>query len=116
LYLPPLFAALVPPTVVLILVQPALPSMPSARVQTVIKNKLGLHARPAMVFVDAASAFQASVAVEGNGQSVDGKSIMMMMLLAATQGTPIEIICDGPDAEAACEALKKLVDNGFDEQ
>lgn len=89
--------------------------MPSARVQTVIKNKLGLHARPAMVFVDAASAFQASVAVEGNGQSVDGKSIMMMMLLAATQGTELEIIAEGDDAEKAVEALRALVAGGFNE-
>lgn len=90
--------------------------MPTVRVQTVIKNSLGLHARPAMVFVDAASAFASAVTVEGNGQSVDGKSIMMMMLLAATQGTPLTIVCDGDDAEKAAAALKKLVDDGFDEE
>jgi phosphocarrier protein len=89
--------------------------MPTARANVVVRNKLGLHARPAMVFVDAASAFTSSVTVEGNGQSVDGKSIMMMMLLAATQGTKLTIACEGDDANAACDALTKLVDSGFDE-
>ncbi|MCU0688172.1 MAG: HPr family phosphocarrier protein [Phycisphaerales bacterium] len=90
--------------------------MPTVRVQTVVKNSLGLHARPAMVFVDAASAFASNVSVEGNGQTVDGKSIMMMMLLAATQGTPLTIICEGDDADKAAAALKALVDSGFDEE
>ncbi len=89
--------------------------MTLARAQVVVRNKLGLHARPAMVFVDAATAFAATITVEGNGQSVDGKSIMMMMLLAATQGTPLEIIADGADAQQACDVLSKLVESGFDE-
>ncbi len=86
-----------------------------ASVNVTIVNKLGLHARPAMCFVDVASQFTSDVSVKRDDQSVDGKSIMQMMLLAATKGTPLEIIAQGPDAQAACDALKKLVDAGFDE-
>ena len=80
-----------------------------------IVNRLGLHARPAMAFVDAASGFGCSVMVRRGDQEVDGKSIMHMMLLAATKGTKLDVTCDGPDADKACEALKALVDGGFDE-
>lgn len=80
-----------------------------------IVNRLGLHARPAMMFVDTAAAFPCEVQVKREGQSVDGKSIMMMMLLAATKGTQLEIVCIGEKAAEACAALKKLVDSGFEE-
>jgi phosphocarrier protein len=89
--------------------------MPSASCKVTIANKLGLHARPAMCFVDAAVAFKASVIVKRAGQEVDGKSIMQMMMLAATKGTELEIVADGDDADAAVAALKKLVESGFDE-
>ena len=85
-------------------------------VQVTIVNKLGLHARPAMTFVDMASTFQSEVTVSRGDQEVDGKSIMHMMMLAATKGTALEVVAVGPDAEAACAALKKLVDSGFDEE
>lgn len=85
-------------------------------VRATIVNRLGLHARPAMSFVDLASSFGCSVAVNRAGQSVDGKSIMQMMMLAATRGTELEIICEGPSAEEACAALKKLVETGFEEE
>lgn len=68
-----------------------------------------------MAFVDLASGFSSAVVVRRGEQEVDGKSIMHMMLLAATKGTKLEIVCDGPDADSACEALRKLVDDGFDE-
>ncbi len=84
-------------------------------VKVTIVNKLGLHARPAMTFVDLASTFQAEVTVSRSDQEVDGKSIMHMMMLAATKGTELTVTAVGPDAEAACAALKKLVDDGFDE-
>jgi phosphocarrier protein HPr len=84
-------------------------------VTVTIVNRLGLHARPAMAFVDAASGFPCSVTVRRADQEVDGKSIMHMMLLAATKGTQLDITCDGPDADKACEALKALVEAGFDE-
>ncbi|MBY0263044.1 MAG: HPr family phosphocarrier protein [Phycisphaerales bacterium] len=90
--------------------------MPSTSVKVVIVNRLGLHARPAMCFVDAAMPFGAAVSVKRGDQVVDGKSIMQMMMLAATKGTELEILADGDDAEAACAALKKLVDSGFDEE
>ncbi len=89
--------------------------MPRVSTQVTIVNRLGLHARPAMTFVDAASQFTCSVLVKRGDQEVDGKSIMHMMLLAATKGTVLDVICDGDDAEKASAALKKLVADGFDE-
>lgn len=85
-------------------------------VTVTIVNRLGLHARPAMSFVDLASTFSSAITVKRGDQAVDGKSIMHMMMLAATKGTQLEIVAEGPDAPAACEALKKLVDVGFDEE
>ncbi|MFG0286198.1 MAG: HPr family phosphocarrier protein [Phycisphaerales bacterium JB039] len=84
-------------------------------VTVTIVNRLGLHARPAMAFVDTASAFSSKVTVHRGSQCVDGKSIMQMMMLAATKGTQLEIKAEGPDAEQAVSALKDLVDRGFDE-
>jgi phosphocarrier protein len=84
-------------------------------VKVTIVNKLGLHARPAMTFVDLASTFQSEVTVRRGDQEVDGKSIMHMMMLAATKGTELLVTAVGPDCEKACAALKKLVDGGFDE-
>lgn len=81
-----------------------------------ITNRLGLHARPAMSFVETASGFQSDVWVKGNNQRVDGKSIMQMMMLAATRGTKLEIEANGPDAEAAIARLVELVRSGFDEE
>ena len=90
--------------------------MPSAR--TVILNSLGLHARPAMAFVDAACGFACDVRVRrtDNEEVVDGKSIMQMLLLAATKGTELEITCDGEGAAAALAALVQLVERRFDEE
>lgn len=90
--------------------------MPTCRANVTIVNRLGLHARPAMVFVDAANLFASTVTVKRDDQEVDGKSIMMMMLLAATQGTQLEVIAEGDDAEAAIAKLVALVAAGFDEE
>jgi phosphocarrier protein len=68
-----------------------------------------------MTFVDLASTFKSDVTVRRGDQEVDGKSIMHMMMLAATKGTSLEVVAVGADAGAACAALKKLVDSGFDE-
>ena len=87
----------------------------TASITVTIVNKLGLHARPAMAFVDAAMAFASEITVRRGDQSVDGKSIMEMLMLAATQGTALEVSARGPDAKAAVAALKKLVDSGFDD-
>jgi len=80
-----------------------------------IQNRLGLHARPAMSFVDTASAYRSNVKVVKGQQSVDGKSIMQLMMLAATRGTELQIEAEGPDAEDAVAALVALVESGFDE-
>ncbi len=90
---------------------------PSIKVRIV--NRLGLHARPAMSFVDLAASFRSEVKVrrvDVPDEWVDGKSIMQMMLLAATQGTELEIQVEGPDGAGACEALRKLVETGFGEE
>ena len=81
-----------------------------------IENRLGLHARPAMTFVDTASGFSADIAVRKGDQCVDGKSIMEMMMLAATQGTELVIEAQGDDADEAIAALQKLVERKFDEE
>ena len=81
-----------------------------------IVNRLGLHARPAMAFVDLATTFACDVQVAKSDTVVDGKSIMQMMMLAASQGTELSITADGADAERACAALKELVESGFDEE
>ena len=84
--------------------------------QVTIINKLGLHARPAMQFVDIANQFQSGIKVWKNDQCVDGKSIMQMMMLAATAGTPLKIVADGVDAPAALDALEKLINEKFGEE
>lgn len=89
-----------------------------ARVETTvtITNRLGLHARPAMTFVDLASTFACEVTVKKDDTEVDGKSIMQMMMLAAAQGSSLLIVCNGEDAEDAAAKLKVLVESGFDEE
>jgi phosphocarrier protein HPr len=84
--------------------------------QVTIQNKLGLHARPAMQFVDIANQFQSGVKVWKGDQVVDGKSIMQMMMLAATAGTLLKIIAEGDDAPQALDALEKLINNRFGEE
>ncbi len=87
----------------------------TATARVTIQNSLGLHARPAMSFVEVATEHDATVKVKKGKQEVDGKSIMQMMLLAATKGTELEIIAEGQDAAAAIKALCALIDSGFDE-
>ena len=88
----------------------------SVSVKVKIMNRLGLHARPAMSFVDAASLFKSEVKVCREDTEVDGKSIMQMMMLAASEGTELQVIAVGSDAATCCDALKKLVESGFDEE
>lgn len=80
-----------------------------------IVNKYGLHARPAMQFVETANRFACKIEVSNASLSVDAKSIMSVMRLAATKGTVLQMMADGEDAETAAEALAKLVDSGFGE-
>jgi len=81
-----------------------------------IKNADGLHMRPAMQFVDLASQFDCTVTVSNDQTDADGKSIMQMSMLAATCGTRLKIVAEGPDAADAIEALRELVEvRMFDE-
>jgi len=84
--------------------------------EVTIQNRLGLHARPAMAFVDTANGFACDVRVRKGSQVVDGKSIMQMMMLAATQGTELKIEAEGNDAAEAIKTLKDLVARKFDEE
>jgi len=81
-----------------------------------IRNADGLHMRPAMQFVDVASRFDCDVTVSNNDTTADGKSIMQMSMLAATCGTKLKIVAEGPDAQQAVNALRVLVEEKtFDE-
>lgn len=84
------------------------------RTRVTIANKLGLHARPAMQFVDTASQFRARITVRKQDHSVDGKSIMEMLTLAAGFGTELELEAVGEDAEAALNSLSMLLSQNFD--
>ena len=81
-----------------------------------ISNKLGLHARPAMQFVDVANQFRSNIRVWKGDQCVDGKSIMHMMMLAATEGTGLKLEADGEDAAKALDALESLIRSRFGEE
>ena len=81
-----------------------------------IVNHQGLHARPVMKFVDLASEYNASITVHKDGEKVDGKSPMEMMLLEAPKGTRLHITATGSDAEEMVEALARLVADGFGEE
>ena len=81
----------------------------------VIGNKLGLHARPAAVFVQTANRFEASVEVQKEDIQTDGKSIMGIMTLAAEMGASITVRVTGKDAAEAMEALAKLIGSNFGE-
>ena len=80
-----------------------------------IVNRLGLHARPAAMFVRIASRHRAEIWVSKEGEEVNGKSIMGLMMLAAGQGSKLRIRCDGPDADKAMEELEELIKAGFNE-
>ena len=81
-----------------------------------IPNSLGLHARPAMQLVDLANRFSAEIKISKAGQSVDAKSIMQVMTLAATQGTKLKVSAQGDDATDAVTAMVKLIGEGFGEE
>ena len=80
-----------------------------------ISNKLGLHARAATKFANLALQYGCKIEVKLNDKTIDGKSIMSLMLLAACCGTEIEIHCNGDDANAALDSLCSLIENKFDE-
>lgn len=81
-----------------------------------VVNRLGLHARAAARFVHLAARYSSQVRVSRGSRTVDGKSIMGILLLAAAHGSSIGITAEGPDAEAAVQALVALVESGFGEE
>lgn len=87
--------------------------MPSK--ELTISNKLGIHARPAAQFVKMASQFDSEIRVEKDGEEIDGKSIMGLMMLAAGHGSILTVNAEGADAEEALNALEALVIRNFEE-
>ena len=85
------------------------------RAEVEIVNHLGLHARAAARFVETASRFTADVTVTNGEESVSGKSILGLMMLAAAEGTPLTLTASGPDAEQAVDAIAELVAQKFHE-
>lgn len=81
-----------------------------------IMNRLGLHARPSAMFVKICSRFKCDVWVEKDGERVNGKSIMGLMMLAAGHGSKLKIECEGADADRAVEEIEALVASKFNEE
>ena len=81
-----------------------------------IKNKRGLHARASAKIVEAAARFQSEINVVKDGQVVNARSIMGLMMLAASLGTDVEITAEGPDADEAMTAILALADAKFGEE
>jgi phosphocarrier protein len=86
------------------------------RAELLIRNKKGLHARASAKFVKCAEAFDATIRVTRDGQTVGGSSIMGLMMLAAGQGSTISIEAEGPESADALAALTALVEDGFGEE
>ena len=80
-----------------------------------IVNRLGMHARPSAMFVKAASKYRAEVWVEKDGERVNGKSIMGLMMLAAGQGSKLLVSCEGADAEKALAEIEAIIAQKFNE-
>jgi phosphocarrier protein HPr len=82
----------------------------------VIKNKTGLHARPAAVVVQKANEFNSTILLEKDGDSVNAKSIMGVMMLAAGEGSRIKIIAEGKDEHEAVQAISGLLESDIDSE
>ena len=87
----------------------------SVRRRVTILNNRGLHARAAAKFATAAGGFEAKIRVTRGDLTVSGLSIMGLMMLAAAPGQDVELVANGPDAEAAIDALSTLIANNFEE-
>lgn len=85
-------------------------------VDVTVENRNGLHARPAAMFVKISSRYRAEVWVEKDGERVNGKSIMGLMMLAAGKGSKLSIHAEGPDADKAVAEIKSLVETRFGEE
>jgi phosphocarrier protein len=84
--------------------------------ECVIRNRLGLHARAAAKFVNTAARYSSQIRISRAGRTIDGKSIMGILLLAASAGSTVVITADGADEVDAVEALCRLVEGGFGEE
>jgi phosphocarrier protein len=82
----------------------------------IIRNRAGMHARPAALLVKTASEYESRIYIEKDSERVNGKSIMGVITLGATYNTPLKIIADGPDETQALDALEKLFENRFEEE
>jgi len=83
--------------------------------EVIVVNKLGIHARPAAMFVKAANRFECDIFVEKDGEKVNGKSIMGLMMLAAGPGSKLLLYAEGHDAAKAVSEIESLVKRKFDE-
>jgi phosphocarrier protein HPr len=81
-----------------------------------IKNRAGLHTRPAATLVKTAAKFQSEFLIEKDGMEINGKSIIGVMTLAAEQGSMLQLKFEGEDEQQACAAIMELFERGFDEQ
>lgn len=79
----------------------------------VVVNEMGIHARPASLFVGLSNRFNCDVTIHKGAEPVDGKSILQILSLSAEMGTPLKLETRGPDAEAAIAELAKLIASGF---
>jgi phosphocarrier protein HPr len=102
-----------------------LPSMAAARntgeglritKELVVTNKLGIHARPAAMFVKTANKFECDIFVEKDGERVNGKSIMGLMMLAAGPGSKLLVLAEGEEAAKAVVEIEALIKRKFDEE
>jgi phosphocarrier protein len=81
-----------------------------------IQNRAGIHARPAALLVQATKDFKSSIYLEKENDRINGKSIIGIITLGAAYGTELKIITEGPDEEAAADALVKIFDSKFEEE
>lgn len=89
--------------------------MARAEREVQVRNRLGMHARAAVRFVQIANGFRSDVTVVKDGQEANGKSIMGLLTLVAAHGVVMTVVCEGDDADAAVAALAELVATGFGE-
>jgi phosphocarrier protein len=81
-----------------------------------IQNRLGLHARPSAMFVKVCSRFRCEIWVEKDGERINGKSIMGLMMLAAGLGSRLSVTCEGPDEDKAMQEIEDLIARKFNEE
>ena len=95
--------------------KPATSSAQKISKEITIQNRLGLHARPSAMFVKVCNRHKADIWVEKDGEQVNGKSIMGLMMLAAGQGSKLRVTCEGTDAEKALHEIEGIIERRFDE-